>query len=91
MGMGAALSDATRSDGNTNLRAAAAPEPGSAEEKLQVDRAARVVEEVSLEKIGKEHVETCSDKVRRQQVEVDRLRLDGNPIPNPRQQPKASK
>jgi hypothetical protein len=46
---------------------------------------------VSLKKIGKEHVETISDKIRRQQVAVERLGPDGKPIPGTRQQPKASK
>jgi uncharacterized protein (TIGR02271 family) len=52
-----------------------------------VNKSARVVEEVSLKKIGKDHVETVSDKLRRQQVEIERLGADGKPIR--REQPKA--
>jgi len=42
-----------------------------------VNKTARIVEEVSLKKIGTEHVETVSDKIRRQQVEIERLGADG--------------
>jgi uncharacterized protein (TIGR02271 family) len=38
-----------------------------------VNKTARVVEEVSLKKIGSEHVETIHDKLRRQEVEVKRV------------------
>lgn len=41
-------------------------------EQALVNKTARVVEEVSLKKIGKDHVETIRDKVRRQQVEIQR-------------------
>jgi stress response protein YsnF len=37
-------------------------------EQALANKTARVVEEVSLKKIGKDHVETISDKIRRQQV-----------------------
>jgi len=84
------LGDASKSDGNSNLRAGAAPGPGGEEEKLPVAGAARIVEEVSLEKIGKEHVETSSDEIGRQRAKADRRRPDGKPIPNPQQRPKAS-
>jgi stress response protein YsnF len=64
-------------------------------EQALVNKTARIVEEVSLKKIGKEHVQTISDKIRRQQVEVERLDADGKPIPQQtttaRQTPKPSK
>jgi hypothetical protein len=129
---GAALSDATKSNRYTSLRARAAREPEGGEEKLPlraaalstdagrvhattqtrerealadedlareridiekspVKNAARIVEEVSLERIGREHVETNSEQVRRQQVEVAPVEPDGKPIPSPQQQPKASR
>lgn len=46
-----------------------------------VNKTARVVEEVALRKIGSDHVETIHDKIRRQQVEVERLGPDGRPLP----------
>jgi uncharacterized protein (TIGR02271 family) len=45
-----------------------------------VNKTAGVVEEVALKKIGSEHVETVRDKIRRQQVEIERLGPDGRPI-----------
>src|SRR5215471_10146209 len=53
-------------------------------EQALVNKTARVVEEVSLRKIGSDHVETVHDKIRRQQVEIERLGPDRRPIP-PRQ------
>jgi uncharacterized protein (TIGR02271 family) len=50
-------------------------------EQALVNKTARVVEEVALKKIGSEHVETVHDKIRRQQVEIERLGPDGRPIP----------
>ena len=50
-------------------------------EQALVSKTARVVEEVGLRKIGSEHVETVHDKIRRQQVEIERLGPDGRPIP----------
>jgi uncharacterized protein (TIGR02271 family) len=50
-------------------------------EQALVNKTARVVEEVALRKIGSEHVETVHDKIRRQQVEIERLGPDGRPIP----------
>jgi uncharacterized protein (TIGR02271 family) len=47
-----------------------------------VNKTARVVEEVSLKKIGADHVETVKDKLRRQQVEVERVGPDGRVLPN---------
>jgi len=55
----------------------------SAEQAL-VGKTARVVEEVALRKIGSDHVETIHDKIRRQQVEIERLGPDGKPLPSPR-------
>jgi uncharacterized protein (TIGR02271 family) len=49
-------------------------------EQALVSKTARVVEEVALKKIGSDHVETVRDKLRRQQVEVERLGPDGRPI-----------
>ena len=50
-------------------------------EQALVGKTARVVEEVGLRKIGSDHVETIRDKVRRQQVEIERLGADGRVIP----------
>jgi uncharacterized protein (TIGR02271 family) len=58
-------------------------------EQALVNKSARIVEEVSLKKIGKEHVETISDKIRRQQVEIERIGADGKVVL--KQAPKASK
>jgi uncharacterized protein (TIGR02271 family) len=49
-----------------------------------VNKTARIVEEVSLKKIGTDHVETVKDKIRRQQVEIQRVGSDGKVIPNPK-------
>jgi uncharacterized protein (TIGR02271 family) len=49
-------------------------------EQALVSKTARVVEEVGLKKIGSDHVETIRDKVRRQQVEIERLGPDGRPL-----------
>jgi uncharacterized protein (TIGR02271 family) len=45
-----------------------------------VSKTARIVEEVSLRKIGSDHVETIKDKIRRQQVEIERIGPDGKVI-----------
>ncbi|MBV9318460.1 MAG: YsnF/AvaK domain-containing protein, partial [Mycobacterium sp.] len=50
-------------------------------EQALVSKTARIVEEVGLKKIGTDHVETVRDKIRRQQVEIERLGPDGKPIP----------
>ena len=50
-------------------------------EQALVSKTARVVEEVGLKKIGTDHVETIHDKIRRQQVEIERLGPDGRLIP----------
>jgi uncharacterized protein (TIGR02271 family) len=46
-----------------------------------VNKTARIVEEVSLKKIGSEHVETINDKLRRQQVEIEKVGADGRVVP----------
>ena len=51
-----------------------------------VNKTARIVEEVSLKKIGADHVETVKDKIRRQQVEIERVGADGKVLPS--QKPK---
>ena len=45
---------------------------------------ARIVEEVGLKKIGADHIETIRDKLRRQQVEIERIGPDGNVVQQPR-------
>jgi hypothetical protein len=40
--------------------------------------------QVGLKKIGSDHVETIRDKLRRQQVEIERLGADGKVIRDPR-------
>src|SRR6516165_8925141 len=53
-------------------------------EQALVSKTARVVEEVGLRKIGSDHVETVHDKIRRQQVEIERIGPDGKPLTAPR-------
>jgi uncharacterized protein (TIGR02271 family) len=43
-------------------------------------KTARIVEEVALKKVGTDHVETIHDKIRRQQVEIERLGVDGKKL-----------
>ena len=43
-------------------------------------KTARIVEEVALKKVGTDHVETIHDKIRRQQVEIERLGADGKKL-----------
>lgn len=43
-------------------------------------KTARIVEEVALKKVGTDHVETIHDKIRRQQVEIERVGADGKKI-----------
>lgn len=50
-------------------------------EQALANKTARIVEEVSLRKIGTDRVETVHDKIRRQQVEVEHVGPDGRPIP----------
>jgi hypothetical protein len=47
-----------------------------------VNKTARIVEEVGLRKVGSDHVETIRDKLRRQQVEIERIGPDGKAIPD---------
>jgi uncharacterized protein (TIGR02271 family) len=49
-----------------------------------VNKTARIVEEVSLKKIGSDHVETIRDKIRRQQAEIERIGADGKIIQSPK-------
>jgi uncharacterized protein (TIGR02271 family) len=51
----------------------------SAEHAL-VNKTAKIVEEVELKKVGSDHVETIHDKIRRQQVEIERLGKDGKKL-----------
>jgi stress response protein YsnF len=53
-------------------------------EQALVSKTARVVEEVSLKKVGSEHVETVHEKLRRQQTEIERVDASGRPIQPPR-------
>jgi uncharacterized protein (TIGR02271 family) len=46
------------------------------------NKTARIVEEVSLKRIGADHVETISDKIRRQQVAIERVGPDGKVTPS---------
>ena len=48
------------------------------------NKTARIVEEVGLRKIGADHIETIREKLRRQQVEIERLGPDGKVIQQPR-------
>ena len=45
-------------------------------------KTARIVEEVALRKVGTDHVETIHDKLRRQQVEIERVGADGKVVLN---------
>jgi uncharacterized protein (TIGR02271 family) len=54
----------------------------SAEHAL-VSKTARVVEEISLKKVGTEHVETVHEKLRRQRAEIERVDASGRPIQTP--------
>ena len=42
-----------------------------------VSKSVKVVEEVLIRKTGSDHVETIRDKVRRQQVDIERLDIEG--------------
>lgn len=53
-------------------------------EQALVSKTARVVEEISLKKVGTEHIETVHEKLRRQQAEVERVDASGKPIATPR-------
>lgn len=47
-----------------------------------VKKTVRIVEEISLRKVGTDRVETVRDKVRRHQVAIERLGADGKVIPD---------
>jgi uncharacterized protein (TIGR02271 family) len=49
-------------------------------EQALANKTARIVEEVSLRRVGTDRVETVSDKIRRQQVEIERVGPDGKVI-----------
>jgi stress response protein YsnF len=49
-------------------------------EQALANKTARIVEEVSLRKVGTDRVQTVSDKIRRQQVEIERVGPDGKVI-----------
>jgi len=46
-------------------------------ERAVVSKSVRVVEEVLIRKTGSDHVETIRDKVRRQQVDIEHLDIEG--------------
>lgn len=48
-----------------------------------VKKTARIVEEVELRLTGSDHVETINDKIRRQQIAIERVGLDGKPAEKP--------
>ena len=52
-------------------------------EQALVGKTARVVEEVSLRKVFSEHVETVHEKLRRQQAQIGRVDVGGQPIQPP--------
>ena len=51
-------------------------------EQALVNKTARVVEEVDLDKIGTDHIETVHEKLRRQQADVERVDATGKRIGN---------
>jgi hypothetical protein len=53
-------------------------------EQVVVNKTARVVEEISLKKVGTEHIETVHEKLRSQQAEIERVDASGKPIATPR-------
>ena len=50
-----------------------------------MNKTARIVEEVSLKRIGADHVETVKDKIRRQQGEIERVGAYGKVLPSQKQ------
>lgn len=52
-------------------------------EQALVSKTARVVEEISLKKVGTDHIETVREKLRRQQAEIQRVDAAGKPIAPP--------
>jgi stress response protein YsnF len=49
-----------------------------------VSKTVRVVEEIGLNKVGTDHIETVHEKLRRQQAEVIQLDTTGRPVASPR-------
>ena len=47
---------------------------------IPLAREQRIVEEVVLDKIGTDHIETVHEKLRRQQAEVERVDAAGKPV-----------
>ena len=47
-------------------------------EQALVSKTARIVEEISLKKVGSEHVETVHEKLRRQQAEIEQVEASGS-------------
>ncbi len=50
-------------------------------EQALANKTARIVEEVAVKKVRTDHVETVKDKLRRQNVEIERFGADGKIIP----------
>jgi uncharacterized protein (TIGR02271 family) len=50
-------------------------------EQALANKTARIVEEVAVKKVRTDHVETVKDKLRRQNVEIERIGADGKIIP----------
>jgi uncharacterized protein (TIGR02271 family) len=50
------------------------------DEQALTSKTARVVEEIALDKIGTDHIETVHEKLRRQQAEVERIDATGKPV-----------
>ncbi len=53
-------------------------------EQALANKTARIVEEVAVKKVRTDHVETVKDKLRRQNVEIERIGADGKIIPGSR-------
>jgi stress response protein YsnF len=52
-------------------------------ERAVINKTVRVIKEVSLRKIGYDHVEMIRDKLRRHEVEIERIGPDGKVIRQP--------
>lgn len=50
-------------------------------EQALVNKTAKVVEEVALKSVGSDHVQTLHEKIRHQEVEVEKLDAEGKKIP----------
>lgn len=51
-------------------------------EQALVNKTAKVVEEVALKSVGSDHVQTLHEKIRHQEVEVEKLDADGKKVPS---------